>query len=135
MIATSVERTAPGDWGVQADRVGEDRLIEVAARSPMISSPATSRRRLREANPNRPPGARGSGPSRKPASGEKARRGVSFLEIVSLVQNSAPEDRIVSALRKHGMKFKPRDAALNQLRSLGASESLISAVKNSNVVS
>ena len=30
VIATSVERTAPGDWGVQAERVGEDRLIEVA---------------------------------------------------------------------------------------------------------
>jgi hypothetical protein len=26
VIATSVERTAPGDWGVQAQRVGEDRL-------------------------------------------------------------------------------------------------------------
>jgi len=32
VIATSVERTAPGDWGVQAERVGEDRLIEVAGR-------------------------------------------------------------------------------------------------------
>ncbi|HKQ73496.1 MAG TPA: toll/interleukin-1 receptor domain-containing protein [Blastocatellia bacterium] len=62
------------------------------------------------------------------------KHGVSFLEIVSLVQNNASEDRIVDALRKYGIQFKPRDTTLNQLRSMGASESLISAVKDSNVV-
>ena len=128
VIATSVERTAPGDWGVQAERVGEDRLIEVAGRiaDDLFSGDLTPEVMGGESNPAPPAAPR---PAKKP------RRGVSFLEIVSLVQNSAPEDRIVAVLRKHGVKFKPRDAALNQLRSLGASESLLSAVKNSNVVS
>jgi hypothetical protein len=128
VIATSVERTAPGDWGVQAERVGEDRLIEVAGRiaDDLFSGDLTPEVMGGESKPAAPAAPR---PAKKP------RRGVSFLEIVSLVQNSAPEDRIVAVLRKHGVKFKPRDAALNQLRSLGASESLLSAVKNSNVVS
>jgi hypothetical protein len=128
VIATSVERTAPGDWGVQAERVGEDRLIEVAGRiaDDLFSGDQTPEVMGGESKPATPAAPR---PAKKP------RRGVSFLEIVSLVQNSAPEDRIVAVLRKHGVKFKPRDAALNQLRSLGASESLLSAVKNSNVVS
>jgi hypothetical protein len=128
VIATSVERTAPGDWGVQAERVGEDRLIEVAGRiaDDLFSGDLTPEVMGGESKPAAPAAPR---PAKKP------RRGVSFLEIVSLVQNSAPEDRIVAVLRKHGLKFKPRDAALNQLRSLGASESLLSAVKNSNVVS
>jgi len=128
VIATSVERTAPGDWGVQAERVGEDRLIEVAGRiaDDLFSGDLTPEVMGGESKPATPAAPR---PAKKP------RRGVSFLEIVSLVQNSAPEDRIVAVLRKHGVKFKPRDAALNQLRSLGASESLLSAVKNSNVVS
>jgi hypothetical protein len=39
------------------------------------------------------------------------------------------------ALKKYGIKFKPRDSALSQLRSLGASEAVISAVKSSNVTS
>lgn len=137
VVATSVERTQPGDWGVQAERVGEDRLIEVAGR---IADELFSGSFFPEvtggvapeppAPTKKPSGA--SKPARKPVA---AKRGVSYLEVVSLVQNSAPEDRIVAALRKHGIKFKPRDAALNQLRSLGASEMLISAVKSSNVVS
>ncbi|HMZ22326.1 MAG TPA: hypothetical protein PLD20_30625, partial [Blastocatellia bacterium] len=61
------------------------------------------------------------------------KRGVSFLEVASLVQNFAPEDRIVAALKKYGIKFKPRDAAISQLRSLGASEAVINAVKSSIV--
>ena len=139
VIATSVERTAPGDWGVQAQRVGEDRLIEVAGRiaddlftddlMPEMKGPEG------KSAPKTPtPAPVGPGkPTRAPA--KKPRRGVSFLEIMSLVQNSAPEERIVTALRKHGIKFKPLDGALAQLRSVGASETLISAVKNCHVVS
>jgi hypothetical protein len=135
VIATSVERTAPGDWGVQAERVGEDRLIEVAARiaDDLFSGDLTPE--VMGSESKSPSGGQGAAPPAKPRPAKKPRRGVSFLEIVSLVQNSAPEDRIVAVLRKHGVKFKPRDAALNQLRSLGASESLLSAVKSSNVVS
>jgi hypothetical protein len=133
VIATSVERSAPGDWGVQAERVGEDRLIEVAGR---VADDLFSGEFLREISP--PPGNGSASPEKEP-NPKRVRKptrkpGVSFLEIVSLVQNYAPEDRIVAALRKYGIKFKPRDPALNQLRSLGASESLISAVKLSNVV-
>src|SRR5262245_40478553 len=191
VIATSVERTSPGDWGVQAERVGEDRLIEVAGRvaDDMFSgeffkevtgfevgaSPKPESRQAKEkvtvidvgASPKpesrqvmeefsvievevlpKPqsrqvkardiqvggttkPESRQVKTARKPAG---AKRGVSFLEVVSLVQNFAPEDRIVAALRKYGIKFKPREVAINQLRSLGASEAVLSAVKTSNVV-
>lgn len=141
VIATSVERSAPGDWGVQAERVGEDRLIEVAGRiaddmfsgdfvqevSGKDSSPSTKTDTKSDTTPE----SRTVKTVRKP-SGPK--RGVSFLEVVSLVQNFAPEDRVVAALRKYGIKFKPRDTAINQLRSLGASEAVISAVKTSNIV-
>lgn len=137
VIATSVERTAPGDWGVQADRVGEDRLIEVAGRvaddlfsgdfvQDVIGDDAKS-----QVSSADKPGPRPSKPARKPTG---PKRGVSFLEVVSLVQNFAPEERIVAALRKYGIKFKPRDTAINQLRSMGASETVINAVKISNVV-
>ncbi len=139
VIATSVERTAPGDWGVQADRVGEDRLIEVAG---LIADDLLSGDILREITGGDVKPASGNATAARPAGSgkpsrpaKKARKGVSYLEVVSLVQNSAPEERIVSALRKHGIKFKPRDAALSQLRTLGASESLITAVKNCSVVS
>lgn len=140
VIATSVERSAPGDWGVQAERVGEDRLIEVAGRvadelftgefvrevmggesKTAASTPASSSRPAKPGNSIRKP----AGP----------KRGVTFLEVVSLVQNYAPEDRIVAALRKYGIKFKPRDSAITQLRNAGASEAVINAVKTSNVVS
>lgn len=137
VVATSVERTQPGDWGVQAERIGEDRLIEVAGRiaddlfSGSFFPEVTGGEAPKPPAPTKNPSG-ASKPARKAVS---AKRGVSYLEVVSLVQNSAPEDRIVAALRKHGIKFKPRDAALNQLRSLGASETLISAVKSSNVVS
>jgi hypothetical protein len=141
VIATCVERSSPGDWGVQAERVGEDRLIEVAGKiadelfagdfvrdvigdAGKAGPPASTK-------PNFKPDARAANTPRKSAG---PKRGVSFLEVVSLVQNYAPEDRIVAALRKYGIKFKPRDAAINQLRSLGASEAVLSAVKSSNVV-
>jgi hypothetical protein len=140
VIATSVERTAPGDWGVQAQRVGEDRLIEVAGRIAddlftddlMPEMKGDEGKSSPPKNPTPAPVGPGK-PTRAPA--KKARRGVSFLEVMSLVQNSAPEERIVTALRKHGIKFKPLDGALSQLRSVGASETLISAVKNCHVVS
>jgi hypothetical protein len=140
VIATSVERTAPGDWGVQADRVGEDRLIEVAGR---VADDLFSDDFIQQISPtpNSGSGSPPKGASANPGGSSKIARkparkpGVSFLEIVSLVQNYAPEDRIVSALKKYGIKFKPRDPALNQLRSLGATESLITAVKSSSVVS
>ncbi len=141
VIATSVERSAPGDWGVSAERVGEDRLIEVAGRvaDDMFAGDFIQEVTGAEAKPSTQPSAkldtkpesRPAKPARKPAG---PKRGVSFLEVASLVQNFAPEDRIVAALKKYGIKFKPRDAALNQLRSLGASEAVISAIKTSNVV-
>jgi hypothetical protein len=138
VIATSVERSAPGDWGVSAERVGEDRLIEVAGRvaDDMFAGDFIQEVTGAEAKPStqpsaKPPESRPAKPARKSAG---PKRGVSFLEVASLVQNFAPEDRIVAALKKYGIKFKPRDAALNQLRSLGASEAVISAIKTSNVV-
>ncbi|MDX2031267.1 MAG: hypothetical protein SF339_11380 [Blastocatellia bacterium] len=138
VIATSVERSAPGDWGVQAERVGEDRLLEVAGRvaeelfsgdfAQEFAAPAGAGNSTVAASPARP--AAQNKAIRKPA----RKPGVSFLEVASLVQNYTPEDRILAALRKYGIKFKPKDAALNQLRSLGASDAVISAVKSSNVV-
>jgi len=138
VIATSVERSAPGDWGVSAERVGEDRLIEVAGRvaDDMFSGDFVQETAGPEVKLQIQPPVKSESRPAKPArktSGPK--RGVSFLEVASLVQNFAPEDRIVAALKKYGIKFKPRDAAINQLRSLGASEVVISAVKTSNVVS
>ncbi|MBX3277620.1 MAG: hypothetical protein KF868_06410 [Acidobacteria bacterium] len=137
VIATSVERTPPGDWGVQAERIGEDRLIEVAGLladdlfSGSFFPEVTGAEAPKPATP-----AKSSPVAKRPASKPAAaKHGVSYLEVVSLVQNSAPEDRIVAALRKHGIKFKPRDAALKELRNLGASETLIAALKSSNVVS
>jgi hypothetical protein len=137
VIATSVERSAPGDWGAQAERVGEDRLIEVAGRvaDDMFSGDFVQEVSGRETGPSTKtdakPESRLVKSPRKPAG---PKRGVTFLEVVSLVQNFAPEDRIVAALRKYGIKFKPRDAAINQLRTLGASEAVLSAVKTSTVV-
>ena len=123
-------RSVPGDWGVQAERVGEDRLIEVAERiaQELFSGDFMQEFSAPAANPTpRPaPNKAARKPARKP--------GVSFLEVVSLVQNYTPEDRILAALRKYGIKFKPKDAALEQLRSLGASDAVINAVKISNVV-
>ncbi|MGH9940677.1 MAG: hypothetical protein ACREAM_30905 [Blastocatellia bacterium] len=136
VIATSVERSAPGDWGAQAERVGEDRLIEVAGRvaDDMFSGDfvqeVTGAATVASAKPDSKPESRPVKTARKPAG---PKRGVSFLEVVSLVQNFAPEERIVAALRKYGIKFKPRDAAISQLRSFGASEAVINAVKTSNV--
>lgn len=137
VIATSVERSAPGDWGVSAEHVGEDRLIEVAGRvaddmfsGDFVQETAGPEVKL-QIQPAAKPESRHAKPARK-TSGPK--RGVSFLEVASLVQNFAPEDRIVAALKKYGIKFKPRDAAINQLRSLGASDAVIAAVKTSSVV-
>jgi hypothetical protein len=139
VIATSVERSAPGDWGVQAERVGEDRLIEVAGR---VADDLFSGDFVQEVKGIETKPAVDTKPQPKPAATRPAnrrpstpKRGVSFLEVASLVQNFAPEDRIVSALKKYGIKFKPRDSALGQLRSLGASEAVINAVKSSTVSS
>jgi hypothetical protein len=141
VIATSVERSAPGDWGVQAERVGEDRLIEVAGRIAddmfsgdfvqEVSGKDSSQSTKTDTKSDTKPESRTVKTVRKPPG---PKRGVTFLEVVSLVQNFAPEDRIVAALRKYGIKFKPRDVAINQLRSLGASEAVISAVKTSTIV-
>lgn len=137
VIATSVERSAPGDWSVQAERVGEDRLLEVAGR---VADDLFAGEFVQEvigeakpaANSGKEPTPRSTAPA-KPARKPTVQRGVSFLEVAALVQNFAPEDRIVAALRKYGIKFKPREAALTQLRSLGASEAVINAIKTSNV--
>jgi hypothetical protein len=141
VVATSVERTAQGDWGVLAERVGEDRLIEVAG---LIADDMFSEKAVKtvyevgpapvtkqETNPVKT--ARKSGaPNRGQNRGAKP--GMSFMEVAWLVQNFAPEDRIVEALRKYGIKFKPHDSAVAQLRNFGASDVVINAVKTSNVV-
>ncbi len=137
VIATSVERSAPGDWGVQAERVGEDRLIEVAGR---VANELFAGDFVQEVSGKADPTTTAK-PESKPAASRPAprktaapKRGVSFLEVVKLVENYTPEDRIVAALQKYGIKFKPRESALSQLRSLGASETVINAIKSSNVV-
>lgn len=130
IIATSVERTAPGDWGVQQERVGEDRLIEVAGQ---VADDLFSLDLIPEVTGTPAPKA-ASAKAARPAQKKKPRRGVGFLEVVGLVQNSAPEDRIVAALKKYGIKFKPQEAALKELRNAGASEAIIAAIKSSNVL-
>jgi len=141
VIATGVVRSSPGDWGVQAERVGEDRLIEVAGRladelfAGQFVNEVAGAQAVPALSAETPPGARAKirsrpAPSPKPV----AKPGVSFLEVVALVRDYAPEDRIVAALRKYGIKFQPREAALKQLRDLGASEVLIGAVKTATVV-
>lgn len=137
VIATSVERSAPGDWGMQAERVGEDRLIEVAGR---VANELFAGDFVQEVSGKADPTTTAK-PESKPAASRPAprktaapKRGVSFLEVVKLVENYTPEDRIVAALQKYGIKFKPRESALSQLRSLGASETVINAIKSSNVV-
>jgi hypothetical protein len=140
VIATSVERSAPGDWGVQLERVGEDRLIEVAGRvADDLFNGEFVQELISEARPpansgKETPAQPAIKPARKPAAKPQAKRGVSFLEVIALVQNYTPEARIVAALRKYGIKFKPRESAISQLRTLGASDALINAIKTSSVV-
>jgi hypothetical protein len=168
VIAASVERSGQGDWGALAERVGEDRLIEVAER---IADGLFSTNVIRDvagaenvsiveigesprANDDSSiveiqgsPGSNhgknnGGGGSTKSGSHHAkkngktagAKRAMSFMEVVWLVQNFTPEDRITAALRKYGIKFKPLDSAVNELRGFGASEALINAVKTSTVV-
>lgn len=138
VIASSVERTGNGDWGVVAERVGEDRLIEVAGQlADDLFSPDLIPELAGEAKSvaSTPPKDASRTVTRSPSTpSKKPRKGVSFLEVAKLVESSAPEERIVAALKKHGIKFKPLDGALVQLKNLGASDSLISTVKSSNVV-
>lgn len=137
VIATSVERSAPGDWGANAERLGEDRLIEVAGRvaEDLFSGDFVQEVKGPGADAQPSESKPQAKPTPRPATRKTSapKRGVSFLEVASLVRNFAPEDRIVAALKKYGIKFKPRDAALSQLRGLGASEAVINAVKSSNV--
>jgi len=136
VIATSVERSGPGDWGVQQERVGEDRLVEVAGLvADDLFSPDLMHEVTGAVHDTGASTTTRKSPAKSVASAKKKpRKGVGFLEVVALVQNSAPEDRIVAALKKYGIKFKPRDAALNELRTAGASETVITAVKNSAVL-
>ncbi len=132
VIATSVERTSPGDWSVQLERVGEDRLIEVAG---LIADDLIGEEIVREVlnSAQSAPAAKARPNIRTARKASPKKTGVSFLGIVKMVQNFVPEDRVVAALRKYGIKFKPRESALAQLRGFGASESLISAIKGSSV--
>jgi hypothetical protein len=150
VVDASVQRSAPGDWGVQAERVGEDRLIEVAGlvADDMFSGDVVNEvsafpesRRVKEGitvievGAISKPTSRDIKPARKsPKSKRGPNRGMTFMEVAWLVQNYAPEERVVEALHKYGIKFKPRDAAIAQLRSFGASEIVVNAVKTSNVV-
>lgn len=133
VIATSVERSAPGDWGVQQERVGEDRLIEVAG---LVADDLIGEEIVREVlNSARTattdaPAAPSSRPKRRAS---PPKRGVSFLAVVKMVQNFVPDDRVVAALNKYGIKFKPRESVISQLRGYGASENLIKAIKSSSV--
>jgi hypothetical protein len=137
VVSTSVERSAPGDWGVMAERVGEDRLIEVAG---LVAEDLFSERDIKTIYVIAPVSPHKEGPkevktARKPSSPKRGpKRGMSFMEVAWLVQNFAPEDRIVGALRKYGIKFKPLDSAVAQLRNFGATDSVINAVKSSSVV-
>jgi hypothetical protein len=132
VIATSVERTAPGDWGVQRERIGEDRLIEVAG---LIADDLLGEEIVKEVlNSARTAGTATDQPRVKTARrASPPKRGVSYLGVVKMVQNFVPEDRVVAALRKYGIKFKPRESVLTQLRGFGASENLINAIKSSSV--
>lgn len=132
VIATSVERTAPGDWSVQLERVGEDRLIEVAG---LIADDLIGDEIVKEVlnSAQSAPASKDRPNIRTARRASPKKTGVSFLGVVKMVQNFVPEDRVVAALRKYGIKFKPRESALAQLRGFGASESLISAIKGSSV--
>jgi hypothetical protein len=137
VVATSVERSAPGDWGVQAERVGEDRLIEVAGLVADDMFSESDVKTIYVVAPVTPPNpeSRQVKTARKPAKPNRGpKRGMSFMEVAWLVQNYAPEDRIVDALRKYGIKFKPLDTAVTQLRNFGATDVVLNAVKTSNVV-
>src|SRR5262245_57672719 len=90
VIATSVESTAPGGWRVQAERLGEDRLIEVAGRiaDDMFSGDFVVEVSGREYRPaTRPDSKPESRPVKTPRKTAGPKRGVTFLEVVSLVQN------------------------------------------------
>jgi hypothetical protein len=134
VVSTSVERSAPGDWGVMAERVGEDRLIEVAG---LVAEDLFSERDIKTIYVSAPisPPKEPVKTARKPSSSKRGpKRGMSFMEVAWLVQNYAPEDRIVGALQKYGIKFKPLDSAVSQLRNFGATDGVINAVKTSTVV-
>jgi hypothetical protein len=141
VVSTSVERSAPGDWGVMAERVGEDRLIDVAG---LVAEDLFSERDIKTIYVIAPVSPPKEGPkevktARKPSNSDRGskrgpKRGMSFMEVAWLVQNFAPEDRIVGALRKYGIKFKPLDSAVSQLRNFGATDGVINAVKSSSVV-
>jgi hypothetical protein len=137
VVSTSVERSAPGDWGVMAERVGEDRLIEVAG---LVADDLFSEKDVKTiyvvATVTPPKEETTQVKTARKSSNSKRgpKRGMSFMEVAWLVQNFAPEDRIVGALRKYGIKFKPLDSAVTQLRNFGATDVVISAVKSSNVV-
>jgi hypothetical protein len=137
VVSTSVERSAPGDWGVMAERVGEDRLIEVAV---LVAEDLFSERDIKTIYVSAPVSPPKEAPkevktARKPSNSKRGpKRGMSFMEVAWLVQNFAPEDRIVGALHKYGIKFKPLDSAVSQLRNFGATDGVINAVKSSNVV-
>src|SRR4029078_2094627 len=88
VVATSVERTAPGDWGVLAERVGEDRLIEVAG---LIADDMFSEKAVKtvyevgpapvtkqETNPVKP-ARKSAAPNRGQNRGAKP--GMSFMEV------------------------------------------------------
>jgi hypothetical protein len=139
VIASSVIRSAPGDWGVSADRVGEDRLLEVAK---LVAEDLLDSNFVKEViGPVADHGSAGKGEAKstaksatvknKPARKPAVKRGVSYLEVVSLLQSYVPEDRIAGAVKKYGIKFKANEAAISSLRSAGASEMVISAIRSS----
>lgn len=132
VIATSVERTGPGDWGVQLERVGEDRLIELAQ---LVAEDLIGEEIVREVLNTATPAPKDQSNRASTRRTAPKKRGVSFLAVAKMVQNYVPEDRVVAAVRKYGIKFKPRESALTQLRGMGASEALISAIRGASVTS
>ncbi len=136
VVSTSVQRSKPGDWGVQAERVGEDRLIAVAELvAKDLFDGQFVQQLIDEVKP--PPRQAGSTPAKptpKPVSKPPVKRRLDLLDVLTLVQSYVTDNDIVSSLRKYGVKFETHEPALSRLRSAGASETVIGAIKGLKAV-
>lgn len=132
VVSTSVQRSKPGDWGVQAERVGEDRLIAVAE---LVAEDLFDGKFVQQLIDEAKPAPRQTDqtapvkPAPKPVAKPPAKRRLDLLDVMTLVQSHAADDHIVNSLRKYGVKFETHEQSLNCLRNAGASETVISAIK------
>ena len=137
VVSTSVQRSKPGDWGVQADRVGEDRLIAVAE---LVAEDLFDGKFVQQLIDEAKPAPRQTNQTTpapaapKPVAKPPAKRRLDLLDVMTLVQSHAADDHIVSSLRKYGVKFETHEQSLNCLRNAGASETVISAIKGLKAV-